>query len=179
MSQFIKRLVSQATAPVGEMSTRLFKKAALMFAAMSCLFVGAIFLTIALFVFVQRLAGTAIAALGTSGLYLGAAIICLIVVSRGNKGQAEALASGAIPETTRNSTSQKRAFESNIDEAVAPILDVLRDSGRDRERRVLEAGAEIAKQLHPFALAALGILAGFILSRILKQRWKLPGSGSV
>jgi Putative Actinobacterial Holin-X, holin superfamily III len=177
MNRLINRLVSQATAPVGEMSTRLFKKAALIFAAMSCLFVGAIFLTIALFVFVQPLAGTAIAALGTGALYLGVTIICIIVASRGSKSQATpaAVASGPIPETTGNSTSQKRAFESNIDEAVAPILEVLRDSGRDRERRVLEAGAEIAKQLNPFALAALAILAGFILSRILKQRWRLPG----
>ncbi|MGH6799940.1 MAG: hypothetical protein ACRECZ_00755, partial [Methylocella sp.] len=63
-----------------------------------------------------------------------------------------------------------RAFASNIDEAVAPILDILRDSGLDRERRALEAGTEIAKQLHPFSLAASAIVVGFILGRILTQR---------
>ena len=177
MSRLINRLINEATAPIGEMSTRLFKKAVLIFVAMNCLFAGAIFFTIALFVFVQPLAGTAIAALGTGGLYLGAAIICVIVASGGSSRHSApaALASGPIPETKGNPTSQKRAFASNIDEAVAPILDVLRDSGLDRERRVLEAGAEIAKELHPFSLAALAIAVGFILGRILKQTNITPG----
>ncbi|MGI8567683.1 MAG: hypothetical protein ACR2KT_00615 [Methylocella sp.] len=159
------------------MSARLFKKAVLIFVAISCLFVGAILLTIALFVLVQPLVGTAIAALGTGGLYLGVAIICIIVASRdgGDQAAPAALASGPIPETQGNPTSQKRAFATNIDEAVAPILDVLRDSGLDRQRRALEAGAEIAKQLHPFSLAALAIVAGFILGRILTQRNTTPG----
>jgi hypothetical protein len=177
MSRLISRLVSQATAPVGEMSTRLFKKAALIFVAMSCVFVGTIFLTIALFVFVQPLAGTAIAAVGTGGLYLGVAIICIVIMSRDSRGQAApaAVASGPIPETKGNPTSQNRALANNIDEAVAPILDILRDSGLDRERRALEAGASFAKQLHPFSLVVLAIIAGFILSRVLNQRWRLSG----
>ncbi|MGH6811854.1 MAG: hypothetical protein ACREDM_05730 [Methylocella sp.] len=154
------------------MSTRLFNKAVLIFLAMSCLFVGAIFLAIALFVFVQPLAGTAIAALGAGGLYLGVAIICIAVASRESSRNVApaAFASGPIPEAQGNPTSQKRAFASNIDEAVAPILDVLRGSGLDRERRALEAGAEIAKQLHPFSLAALAVVAGFTLGRILTLR---------
>jgi hypothetical protein len=177
MSRLISRLVSQATAPVGEMSTRLFKKAALIFVAMSCVFVGTIFLTIALFVFVQPLAGTAIAAVGTAGLYLSVAIICIVIVSRDSRDQAApaAVAWGPTPETKGNPTSQKRVLANNIDEAVAPILDILRDSGLDRERRALEAGASFAKQLHPFSLVVLAIIAGFILSRVLNQRWRLSG----
>jgi hypothetical protein len=46
----------------------------------------------------------------------------------------------------------------------------LREAGFERERLALEAGMEIAKRLHPFALVALAIAAGFILSRTLKQR---------
>ncbi|MGQ0444269.1 MAG: hypothetical protein ACT4O2_03845 [Beijerinckiaceae bacterium] len=159
------------------MSTRLFKKAALIFVAMSCVFAGAIFLTIALFVFVQPLAGTAIAAVGTGGLYLGVAIICVVILSRDSKGQAApaAVASSPLPETLGHPTSQNRALANNIDETVAPVLEILRDSGLDRERRVLEAGASIAKQLHPFSLAALAIVTGFILSRVLKQRWRHSG----
>ena len=177
MSRLINRLVSEATAPIGAMSTRLFKKAVLIFVAVSCLFGGAVFLTIALFVFVQPLVGTAIAALGTGGLYLGVAIICVIVASRGSSRYSApaALASGLLPETNGNPSSQERAFASNIDEAVAPILDVLRDSGLDRERRALEAGAEIAKQLRPFSLAAVAIVAGFIFGRTLKRRNITPG----
>ncbi|MGH6843079.1 MAG: hypothetical protein ACREDV_13525 [Methylocella sp.] len=159
------------------MSTRLFKKAALIFVATSCVFAGAIFLTIALFVIVQPLAGTAIAAAGTGGLYLGVAIICIVVMSRDSRDQAAQaeVASGPIPETKGNPTSQKRALANNIDESVAPILDILGDSGLDRERRALKAGASFAKQLHPFSLVVLAIVAGLILSRVLQQRWRLSG----
>lgn len=171
MNHLINRLVSDATAPIGEMSARFFKTAVLFFLAISCLFVSSILLTIALFVFVQPLAGTAIAALAASGLDLGVAIICIFVASRdrGDQAAPAALTSGPIPETQGNPTYQKRAFASNIDDAVAPILDVLRDSGLERERLSLAAGTEIAKQLHPFSLAALAIVAGFILGRNMKQ----------
>lgn len=177
MNGLINQLVTQATAPVGEMSARLFKKAVLTFVLMNCMFAGAIFLTIAFFVVVQPLAGTAIAAAGMGGLYLGAAIICTVILSRDGGGQAApaAVASSPIPETQGHPTPQKRALANNIDEAVAPILDILRDSGLDHERRALEAGASIAKQLHPFSLTVLAIVAGFILSRVLKQRWRLSG----
>jgi len=57
MNRFINRLVREAAAPVGQMSTRLFKKAVLVFLGMSCLFVSAIFLTVAFFIYLQPLAG--------------------------------------------------------------------------------------------------------------------------
>jgi hypothetical protein len=50
MNRFINRLVREATAPVGQMSTRLFKKAVLFFLGMCCLFASAIFLTVALLI---------------------------------------------------------------------------------------------------------------------------------
>ncbi|MGH6848981.1 MAG: hypothetical protein ACREDD_00780 [Methylocella sp.] len=150
------------------MSTRVLKTAVLFFFAGSCLFVSAIFLTIAFFVFVQPLAGTAIAALGIGGFYLGVAIICIAVASRESSRHSVpgALASGSTPEIKGNPTPRKVAFASNIDEAVAPVLDILRDAGLERERLALAAGTEIAKQLRPFSLAALAIAAGFILGRI-------------
>ncbi|MGH6853140.1 MAG: hypothetical protein ACREDJ_08120 [Methylocella sp.] len=171
MNRLINRLVSAAAAPIGEMSARLFKSAALFSFAMSCLFVSAIFLTIALFVFVQPLAGTAIAALGAGGLYLGGALICLAVASREKSRHSApaALASGPMPETNGNPTSQKFAFAGNIDAAVAPVLDILRDAGLERERLALAAGAEIAKQRRLFALATVAIVTGFILGRILTR----------
>jgi hypothetical protein len=79
-----------------------------------------------------------------------------------------------MTETKGNSSTQKLAFASNNDEAVAPILDFLREAGLERERLGLEAGMEIAKRLHPFSLAALAIVAGIILGRIVKQRTTLP-----
>ncbi|MGB7043813.1 MAG: hypothetical protein WBD65_02535 [Methylocella sp.] len=159
------------------MSARLFKKAVLSLVAIGCLFVFSIFLTIALFIFVQPLAGTTIAALGTGSLYLGVAGICFVVASRDRADQATPAAaeSGPMTGTKGNSPTQKLAVASNNDEAVAPILDFLREAGLDRERLALEAGMEIAKRLHPFSLVALALAAGFVLGRILKQRNIPPG----
>jgi hypothetical protein len=55
MNRLINRLVSEATAPIGEMSMRLFKMAMLFFLAMSCLIASAIFLTIGFFEFLEPL----------------------------------------------------------------------------------------------------------------------------
>jgi hypothetical protein len=172
MNALIGRLISDATAPVEQMSARLFKKAVLFLVAIGCLFVCSIFLAIALFIFVQPMAGTAIAALGTGSLYLGVAGICVLVASRERAEQAApgAVESGPMTGPKGNSSTQKLAFVSNNDEAVAPILDFLREAGLERERLALEAGMEIAKRLHPFSLVALAIAAGFILSGTLKQR---------
>jgi hypothetical protein len=70
MNALIKRLIQEATPPVEKMGARLLKKAVLFFVALSCLFISSIFLTIALFIFVQTLAGTTIAALATGSLIL-------------------------------------------------------------------------------------------------------------
>jgi Putative Actinobacterial Holin-X, holin superfamily III len=177
MNALISGLISNATAPVEQMSTRLFKKAVFLLVAIACLFVCSIFLAIALFIFVQPLAGTAIAALGTGSLYLGVAGICVLVASSDRADQATPAAKESEPvtETQGNSSTQKLAVASYSDEAVAPILDFLRDAGLERERLALEAGLAIAKQLHPFSLVALAIAGGFILGRILEQRSKSLG----
>jgi hypothetical protein len=174
MNALISRLISDATAPVEQMSARLFKEAVLFLVAIGCLFVCSIFLTIALFIFVQPLAGTALAALGTGSLYLVVAGICILVASRDRTDHATSPTpeSDPIPETQGNSSTQKLAVASNDEEVVAPILDFLRDAGLERERLALEAGMDIAKRLHPFSLVALAIAAGIILGRILEQRNK-------
>ena len=172
MNALIGRLISDATAPVEQMSARLFKKAVLFLVAIGCLFVYSIFLTIALFIFVQPMVGTAIAALGTGSLYLGVAGICVLVASRDRADQATPAAgeSGPMTGPKGNSSTQKFAVASNNDAAVAPILDFLREVGLERERLALEAGIEIARRMHPFSLVALAIAAGIFLSRNLNQR---------
>jgi hypothetical protein len=172
MSALISRLISDATAPVEQMSARLFTRAVLFLVAIGCLFVCSIFLTIALFIFVQPLVGTMIAALGTGSLYLGVAGICFVVASRGKADQATPAApvSDPITKTKGNSSTQKLAFASNNDEVVAPILDFLREAGLERERLALEAGMEIAKRLPPFTLVALALASGVVFGWILKQR---------
>jgi hypothetical protein len=57
MTRLINRLVSEATAPIGKVSMRLFKMAMLFFLAMSCLIASAIFLTIGFFEFLEPLEG--------------------------------------------------------------------------------------------------------------------------
>jgi hypothetical protein len=74
-----------------------------------------------------------------------------------------------MTETRETPPRPKLEFPSNIDEAVAPVLDILRDAGLGRARLALAPGTEIAQQ-YPFSPAALAILAGFILGRILTQR---------
>jgi hypothetical protein len=177
MNALISRLISDAAAPVEQMSARLFKKAVLSLVAIGCLFVCSIFLTIALFIFVQPLVGTVIAALGTGSLYLGVAGICFVVASRdrGDQATPAAAVSDPMTEMKGNSSTQKLAFASNDDEAIAPILDFLREAGLERERLALEAGMEIAKRLHPFSLVALAVVAGFVLGRSLKQPNITPG----
>ena len=174
MNALSRRLITDATPPIEKMSARLFKFAALFFVTVSLLFVSATFLAISLFAFVQPFAGTAIAALVTGILYLGAAGICIFVARRERPGEEPAAAaSGLMTKATATPPPQRLGFAQNIDETVASILDVLRESGLERERIALAAG--IAKQLHPFSVLAVAIVAGFFLGRILKQDNKTPG----
>jgi len=174
MNRMINRLVSEATAPIEAMSTRLFKEAVLIFLGINCLFVGAIFLTIALFVFLRPLIGNVEDALCVAGLYLAAAIVCVYFYARATTGKSRQAAASLMEEKDNMppataAYAQKAEFANNIDETVAPILDILRESGMERERLTLEAGAEIAKQLHPFSLVAFATVAGIIFGRILTR----------
>ena len=176
MNALIRRLIIDAMPPIEKISARIFKFAALFFVTVSLLCVSATLLAIGLFVFVQPFAGTAIAALVTGIIYLGAAGICIFVASRERPGEEPAAAeSGPMKKATSTPPPQRLGFAQNIDETVAPILDVLRESGLEHERIALAAGTEIAKQLHPFSVVAFAIVAGFFLGRILKQDNKPPG----
>jgi hypothetical protein len=173
MNRLINRLVSEAAVPIGEMSKRVFKKAVLFLVAMSCLFVSAIFLTIALYAFLQPLAGNAGAALSLGGLYLGAALICMLLTASERPNRARQVPA-ALMEDKKILPLRKAEFANNIDKSVTPILNLLQEAGRERERLALEAGAEIAKQLRPFSLVAFAIAAGLIFGRILR-RAAVPG----
>jgi len=178
MNRIINRLVSDATAPIGEMSARLFKKAVLffllLFLGLSCVCVSAIFLTLALFVFLQPLEGNVEAALCIAGLYLVAAGVCVFFATRAMTGKRRQVAASLMVEkeimpSENADYAQKAEFANTIDETVAPFLGMLREAGLERERLALEAGAEIAKQLHPFSLVAFATVAGFIFGRILMR----------
>ena len=168
MNRFISQMVSEAAAPVGEMSMRIFKMAMLFFLGMSCLIAGAIFLTIGFFEFLEPLEGFSGAAFGVGGLYFAAALICILVVSREKRGRVRRAESGSMEDTEIQEEiqpAQRALYASNIDKAAAPIAKFLHEAGMERERIAVEAGAEIAKNINPFALVVIATLAGFILSR--------------
>jgi hypothetical protein len=64
------------------------------------------------------------------------------------------------------------AFSRQIDGIVAPIDDVLRSAGLERERATLLAGAAIAKELKPLTSVAFALLAGFFVGRNMRARQK-------
>ena len=125
MNRIINRLVSDATAPIGEMSARLFKKAVLffllLFLGLSCVCVSAIFLTFALFVFLRPLEGNVEAALCVAGLYLVAAGVCVFFATRAMTGQRRQVAASLIVEkeimpSENADYAQKTEFANTIDE---------------------------------------------------------------
>jgi hypothetical protein len=63
-------------------------------------------------------------------------------------------------------------FSRQIDGIVAPIDDVLRSAGLERERATLLAGAAIAKELKPLTSVAFALVAGFIVGRNMRARQK-------
>jgi Putative Actinobacterial Holin-X, holin superfamily III len=175
MNGFISRLIGDATAPLRETSTRLLRKAVLFFLAISFLFVASIFLTIALFVFLQTLAGSVGAALSIGGLYLAAGVIGIFVAMRerpvrADRPSAALREKNTVPmEETETPRQGKADFANTIDDSIAPFLDILKEAGMERERLALDAGAEIAKQLHPFSLVAFAMISGFILGTIMRR----------
>jgi hypothetical protein len=66
-------------------------------------------------------------------------------------------------------SSQKLSFATNIDEAVTPFLEILRDAGRERERAALELATELAK-LHSRSSPSRFIVAGFFIGRKSNDR---------
>jgi hypothetical protein len=180
MNPLISRLAHEASAPLEDMLARLIKTAALVALAAGCAIAASVFLTIDLYLFIESRAGPLIAAAGVAGLYLFFALVFLLLAlrqpARAPAGDAAAapikapfaaasLGARAAPAQPRNP-----AFAANIDAAVAPVLNVLRDSGLDKEVLAIEAGVEVAKQLNPFSLMAFAVGAGVILGRTLRGR---------
>ncbi|HUI21136.1 MAG TPA: phage holin family protein [Methylocella sp.] len=169
MNRLFNRLISEAIAPVEEMSTRLLKRAVLFFSAMGALLISAAFLTLALFDFVQPLEGNAAAALTLGGLYLVGAAICIFFAIRQGPREKERAKPALVEEDKQRFSPERAEFATRIDEAIAPILGVLEDAGMERERVAIQSGAELAKQLHPFSLVAFAVFAGLLVARVIPR----------
>lgn len=172
MKALFSRLISDATDPIVEISTRLVQKAVLFFLALSCLSVSWIFLTVAFYAFLEPLMGHADAALSLSGLYLFVSLIGFYFAKRQMPGRTRGTPVAEKAKWMRRSAEsnqEKADFVNNIDKTVAPFLDILQEAGMERERLALEAGAEVARQLTPFSLVTFAMVVGIIIGRIIGQ----------
>jgi hypothetical protein len=95
-----------------------------------------------------------------------------------HSGAEEPIKSGAEKMTLSRSVEmsspsiESAEFSKQIDGIVAPIDDVLRSSGLERERATLLAGAAIAKELKPLTSVAFALVAGFVVGRNMRARQK-------
>jgi hypothetical protein len=170
MNAFISRLLREATAPIVESSTRLVQKAVLVLFGVICLFVSWIFITVALYAFLEPLIGHADAALSLAGLYLIAALLFLFSAKRQTPRRARrppAAESTKLMQDIAESNQEDSDFANNIDKSVAPFLDILQEAGMERERLALKAGAEAARQLTPFSLVTLAMVVGIYIGRMI------------
>ncbi len=185
MNPFITRLAHQASAPLEEMLTRLIRIGALIALATGCAIAASVFLTIDLYLFLESRWGPLIAAASIGGAYLLLAAILLLIALRRpapppaldaapapaaqpsvqQPFAAASLGARAAPTPPRNP-----AFAANIDSAIDPVINVLRDAGLEKEVLAIEAGAEVAKQLNPFSLVAFALGAGVFIGRTLRSR---------
>jgi hypothetical protein len=189
MNPFIARLAQQASAPLEDMLARLIKTAALVALAAGCAIAASVFLTIDLYLFIESKLGALAAAATIGGLYLLFAAIFVIAALRrpaappvseaAPEPVARAPAPGSFAAASLGAQAapapapRNPAFAANIDAAVDPVIDVLRDAGLEKEVLAIEAGVEVAKQLNPIALVALATGAGLIIGRGLRDR-RLP-----
>lgn len=183
MNPLIKRLAHEASAPLEDMLSRLIKTAAFVILAVGCAIAASVFLTMDLYLFIEERAGTLIAAASVAGLYLvGAVIFLLLALRRPHRAPAATSGMGApaiaAPVTAASlganaAPAQPRdpaAFAARIDTSVAPVLNILRDAGLNKEARAIEAATQIAKQVNPVAFLALTVGAGVMLGRTLRAR---------
>lgn len=170
MNEFVNRLLREATAPIVESSTRLIQKAVLVLFAVICLFVSWIFITVALYDFLEPLIGHADAALGLAGLYLIAGLLFLFSAKRRasrRSRRSSVLEKAKLMQDIAETDQENGDFENNIDRSIAPFLEILQEAGMERERLALKAGAEAARQLTPFSLVALAMVVGVFIGRIV------------
>ena len=203
MNSLIKRLAYDAAEPIERLSAQFLKKGALCLSGLACLVVSLAFFTVALNDYVRSIAGSEIAALSIGAAYLSFALILFTVATSAfqqlpdtnsamsasfksgaeepiNSGTKEPIKSGTeemmLSRSIEMSSPSVEAveFSRQIDGIVAPIDDVLRSAGLERERATLLAGAAIANELKPLTSVAFALVAGFIVGRNVRARQKPP-----
>jgi hypothetical protein len=131
-----------------------------------------ILLSLALDRWVADQFGSAIGALVTAGFYLVVLLFCVLLLwARGAKREkierqeqeAEAIAK------TQQSASHLSA---NLEQTIAPIVDILHQSGMKREEIAVRLATQATKQMGPVTLVGLALAVGFLSERALESRRK-------
>ena len=166
MFNLLARLVGGAVQPLIDRlsmaGASLLRRLAFFLVAGICFVVVLIALTIALDLWVAELAGPVAGALAVAGVYFAIGVTAGAIGMRsGVKPAPGAQAPPAEAET-------KRARQTQIDQFIAPLLDMLMRLGLRREQLAVLAGASLAKQLRPVPLVGLAIIAGFVAGRMWK-----------
>jgi hypothetical protein len=176
MNEFLKRQIGAALAPLESMMLRLLRKVMFGLIALVSLSACLVFLSVAAFIWLAGLVGTIFAALSLAGLYVLIALICVLAIrSDGDARKSHAAVSTKAANDAEKVLQAAQAAEAravepdaqseNIDRTLAPILAILREAGWQRANIALSLGAEVAKQVSPFALVMTAFVTGFVSGR--------------
>ena len=175
MFNLLARLVGGTVQPLidrlSAAGISLVRRLALFLVAGLCFVVVLIALTVALDLWVAELAGPIAGALTVAAVYLAVGLTAGGIALRG--GAKSTSAAGSATADSGNpakapEAETKRARRAQIDQFIAPLLDMLQRLGLRREQLAVLAGASIAKQLNPVPLLGLAIIAGFVVGRMWK-----------
>jgi hypothetical protein len=176
MNDFIKRQIEAALAPLESMMQRLLRKAMFGLIALVSLSACIVFLSVAAFLWLAGLVGTIFAALVLAGFYVLIALACILAIrSDGGAEKPRAAISTKAPndgetiqqapQAAETKAAEPNSQSENIDRTLAPILAILKEAGWQRANIALLLGAEVAKQVSPFALVITAFVIGFVSGR--------------
>jgi hypothetical protein len=171
MSEFLKRQVREALAPLESMMLRLLRKAALGILALASLFACLVLLSVAAYIWLSGLVGAIFAALALAGFYVLITLACVVAIrAAGAAPTADTTVSNSGEKVqqapgTAAADAQSENIAENIDRTLAPILAILQEAGLQRANIAVLLGAEVAKQVRPFMLVVTAFVTGFIFGR--------------
>jgi hypothetical protein len=177
MTSPIKRLARDAAQPFEQMGAQLLRRGALLILAVTCFAVSLAFFTIALYGFLLGIVEPEIAAVIVGGVYLCTAILFAVFARTATQKAPDpgGRSRGALPavasagEKSPWQSQASKGFSRQVDRIIAPVFNVLREAGLERERAMLVAASSVVKEITPLAAVALAIVAGFALGRRLQR----------
>ncbi|MGO9004171.1 MAG: phage holin family protein [Beijerinckiaceae bacterium] len=167
MSDFLKRQVREALAPLESTMLRLLRKAALGIVALASLFACLAFLSVAAFIWLSGLVGPIFAALALGGFYVLITLACVLAIrAAGAAPKADTTVSSGSDNIQQAAGAAEANVQSeNIDRRLAPILAILQEAGLQRANIAVLLGAEVAKQVRPLVLVVMAFATGFVFGR--------------